>query len=154
MKKGFFILSFCILSLTSAVFAGSKTGINPGKKIAETFKNDFPAATVVSWTENKDEVLVAHFVQNDKVQDAYYRYDGEFLGQGWFIDFNGVPDIIKKGIFSSQSVKEVKSVYVFLPAEGFPVYYATLETTNKTLIKEVNSYGESFIVSRKAKTSF
>jgi hypothetical protein len=154
MKKTFFLLSICMLGLTGAALAGNNEGINPGKKITENFRTDFPGATTISWSENSNEILVAHFVQNSKAQDAYYKSDGEFLGQGWFVDFNEVAPIIKTGILSRQTVKEVRSVYVFLPAEGFPVYYATLETASKTLIKEVNSYGDSFIVSRKAKTVF
>jgi hypothetical protein len=152
MKK-FIILSFIVLfSLTATAFATDKAGALPDKRIAETFNNDFPLAKNLSWTE-KGDVLIAHFVQNDKAQDAYYNRDGEFLGQGWYTEFKDVADIIKKKILLSQGAA-VKNIYLFLPPVDFPVYYATIADNGKELIRRVDSYGEVSTVWKKRKNNF
>ena len=146
MKKILTTLTFSFFAFFIVSFAGN---YDPGKQVYESFKKDFPHAMQVKWQMERSILQVARFTQNGRAQLAYYKENGEFLGQTWLVELNDLPRKVKEEALHTAGQVDIKSVYIFLPPEGYPYYYITLESNGKTIIKEIDSNGHSSFVSKK-----
>lgn len=146
MKKILVVLNFSLFIFSAVSFAGN---YDPGKLVHESFKKDFPHAMQVKWQTEKSILQVARFTQNGRAQLAYYKENGEFLGQTWSVEVNDLPGKVREEALNSSGPSEIKSVYLFMPPDGYPNYYITLESNGKTIIKEINSKGQSSVISKK-----
>lgn len=151
MKKTTLLLFAGMFFLTVTAMAGEKKEYNPGAKVSELFKKDFPDATNITWEKRVSDVNVVHFNLFGKNQDAYYTEDGDLLGQGWYINVSEAPDFVKTAAVTKQK-GEIKTVYLFLSPEDFPVYYARMAAGTKEVSVRINSYGEASKVWKKKRT--
>jgi hypothetical protein len=147
MKKFLVLLSATVIALTSSSFGTNENG-EPNKQIINKFKADFPSAENLIWTIDQ-HVHVARFVNNDKLELAYYSFDGEYLGQIWRITLDETPANVKTEILKGITAEQVKTVNLFFPPEGYPKYVAVMAVQGKKIIKQVDSYGQSSIVLKK-----
>lgn len=144
------LLISCLLMMIANVGNAELPLKDPGKKITERFVSDFPLAGQVDWTKNDNGDFIANFIQDNKSYQAYYNESGEYLGQGWHTELKNLSDLAQQEIIRfSTSTSQIKSIYLFLPAAGFPKYYTTVIRKNKEIILKTDSYGETTVVDKK-----
>ena len=146
MKKILVQLSTAIITLTLSSF----TTMNgePNKQIINTFKADFPSAEKVIWSIDQ-KVHVARFINNDRTELAYYSFEGEYLGKMWRITLDETPANVKTEILKGITSAQIKAVNLFFPPEGYPSYVAIIVVGSKKITKQIDSYGQTTIVSKK-----
>lgn len=147
MKKFLVLLSAAVITLTLSSFSKKENG-EPNKEIINTFKADFPSAENIIWTIDQN-VHVARFVNNDRLELAYYSFEGKYLGRIWRITLDETPANVKTEILKGTTAEQVKTVNLFFPPEGYPKYVAVIAVKGKKIIKQVDSYGQSSIVWKK-----
>jgi hypothetical protein len=141
MKKIIVLLALSFFALTGMAMAFNTKSIDPGKKVLKSFKKDFPNVTQVEWQTGKPDINIARFVQNERVQLAYYKGEGEHIGQVWAVENKNLPSKVMNKISDISRKSTIKSVLLFFPPKGYPSYFVTLEANGKTIVKKINSYG-------------
>jgi len=150
MKRILFIAVVSIMIATTGKAGNNEHKNEPGKKITESFNKDFPLANKIGWTKNANGDFIAKFTQDNKSYQAYYSESGEYLGQGWHTELKDLSAIVQQEIIRfAKSLSQIRSIYLFLPASGFPKHYTTIIRHGKVVTLKTDSYGETTIVDEK-----
>ena len=147
MKKLFLILSGIILIGTTQAFADKIKDID--KEAAASFSRDFANAKNVTWVKQKNFVK-ATFTLNDQVLYAYYSNGGgELLAIVRNILTDRLPLSLMTTLKRNYSGYWITNLFEMV-SENQTTYYATLESSEETLI--LKSYGfQEWTVYKKTK---
>ena len=94
--RGFLMLSVML----SSTFLNAQV-VNIPDKAKNHFAKKYPAATEVEWTNNVINYTV-HFELDSIKQAAHYSVDGEWTYTDYPIDYETVPEEVKKSVTKSR----------------------------------------------------
>jgi hypothetical protein len=109
MKKITILLAI-VAFMSSVAFAGDITAVSAD--LQQSFKKNFPAATAVAW-QQKDELNIAEFKENEIKHLAYFNADAKLVGVVRFVTAEYIPlktmNILKEkyGDIDNKNVLEV-----------------------------------------------
>jgi hypothetical protein len=122
IKKSF-ILSVCLLAMAAGVFASPDYSISD--KLLKTFKQTFPDAQQVVWSEQGEKYTV-NFKQNDILTKVEYDKDGNFINSLRYYTEKNLPVTIlcrlqkkyaDKTVFGVTEVSTESNVQYFIKLE-------------------------------------
>ena len=129
MKKT--ILSIVIaLALFSTAFAKAPEKVNDLAMAA--FQKDFNNASEVRWTANNIYVMAA-FKLDNKIQYAYYDYQGNLVGLVHHILTSNLPEDLSKDIKKHYSDYWVSELFQVTSEQG-SFYYIQLKNADETVV--------------------
>jgi hypothetical protein len=142
-KKTLF-LAFCMLAMTAGAFAGKPFSISD--KLLQTFKQTFPDAQQVIWSEQGDKYTV-NFKQNEILNKVEYDKDGNFLSSLRYYSEKNLPVTILCRLQKKYADKKVFGV-TEVATESSVEYYIKLEDATSWLTVRSNIDGNMQVVEK------
>ena len=143
IRKTFF-LGLCMLAFSAGAFAAKEYGISD--KMLQTFKQTFPDAQQVVWSEQGDKYTV-NFRQGDILSKVEYDKDGNFLNSLRYYSEKNLPVTILCRLQKRFSDKKVFGV-TEMATESSVEYYIKLEGENDWITVRSNIDGNMQVVEK------
>jgi hypothetical protein len=143
IRKTFF-LSLCMLVLSAGAFAAKEYSISD--KMLQTFKQTFPDAQQVVWSEQGDKYTV-NFRQGDILSKVEYDKDGNFLNSLRYYSEKNLPVTILCRLQKRFSDKKVFGV-TEMATDSSVEYYIKLEGETDWITVRSNIDGNMQVVEK------
>ena len=143
IRKTFF-LSLCMLAFSAGAFAAKEYSISD--KMLQTFKQTFPDAQQVVWSEQGDKYTV-NFRQGDILSKVEYDKDGNFLNSLRYYSEKNLPVTILCRLQKRFSDKKVFGV-TEMATDSSVEYYIKLEGENDWITVRSNIDGNMQVVEK------
>lgn len=143
IRKTFF-LSLCMLVFSAGAFAAKEYSISD--KMLQTFKQTFPDAQQVVWSEQGDKYTV-NFRQGDILSKVEYDKDGNFLNSLRYYSEKNLPVTILCRLQKRFSDKKVFGV-TEMATDSSVEYYIKLEGENDWITVRSNIDGNMQVVEK------
>jgi hypothetical protein len=148
IKKSF-ILSVCLLAMTAGVFASPDYSISD--KLLKTFKQTFPDAQQVVWSEQGEKYTV-NFKQNDILTKVEYDRDGNFVNSLRYYTEKNLPVTILCRLQKKYADKTVFGV-TEVSTDSTVEYFIKLEDATSWTTVRANIDGGMQVVEKYKKAS-
>jgi hypothetical protein len=148
IRKTFF-MSLFLLVLSAGAFAAKETNIS--EKMLQTFKQTFPDAQQVVWSEQGDKYTV-NFRQGDILTKVEYDKDGNFLGSLRYYTEKNLPVTILCRLQKKYSDKKIYGV-TEMATDSSVEYYIKLEDETTWMTVRANTDGTLQVVEKYKKAS-
>jgi hypothetical protein len=122
IRKTFF-MALCLLTFSAGAFASKEFSISD--KMLQTFKQTFPDAQQVVWSEQGDKYTV-NFRQGDVLTKVEYDKDGNFLNSLRYYSEKNLPVTILCRLQKKYSDKKIFGV-TEMATESSVEYYIKME---------------------------
>lgn len=143
IRKTFFF-ALCMLVFSAGAFATKEYNISD--KLLKTFKQTFPDAQQVVWSEQGDKYTV-NFRQNDILSKVEYDKDGNFLNSLRYYTEKNLPVNILCRLQKKYADKTIFGV-TEVTNDSSVEYYIKLEDANNWLTVHSNSEGALQVVEK------
>ena len=134
MKKIITVLTACVI--TASAFSRMP---DPGYKVLEEFRKEFPSAGQVSWTEEED-LSRASFILAGKRIVAYFNREGQLEGSVRDLFYDQLPLTVMTAVEKRFQKPEVLYIREINNAEGTH-YRIRLDVAGKKFMVRVGSDG-------------
>ena len=148
IKKMFF-MGLCLLVFSAGAFAAREYNISD--KMLQTFKQTFPDAQQVVWSEQGDKYTV-NFRQGDILTKVEYDKDGNFLNSLRYYSEKNLPVTILCRLQKKYSDKKIFGV-TEMATESSVEYYIKLEDDTTWTTVRANIDGSMQVVEKYKKAS-
>ena len=128
MKNIFFIALFICSALTTIL--AQKI---PSKAVIDAFENKFPHATKVKWDKENEIEYEAEFIINDVEYSANFTEEGIWLETEKEINYDALPESVKKSFRATYKIEKVKEVAEIETAIGMVKYEIEFKKGLKTI---------------------
>jgi len=138
MKKLIITTAFI---LTGISFVLASTGKVFNFSGAQSFKREFPDATMVSY-KNVNQLVAVNFISNDTKMEAFYSTDGELVAKSKAIYVSDLPSNAGESItkkYADWTTGEVIEYDNFV--DNVSCYYVSLVKENRKIILQVDKDG-------------
>jgi len=138
MKKLIITTAFILSGIS---FLMASTGKSLNFSGAQSFKREFPDATMVSY-KNVNQFVAVNFVSNDTKMEAFYSADGELVAKSKAIYLSDLPSNAAESInkkYADWTTGEVIEYDNFV--DNVSCYYVSLVKENKKIILQVDKDG-------------
>jgi len=138
MKKLIITTAFILSGIS---FLMASTGKSLNFSGAQSFKREFPDATMVSY-KNVNQFVAVNFVSNDTKMEAFYSADGELVAKSRAIYLSDLPSNAAESInkkYADWTTGEVIEYDNFV--DNVSCYYVSLVKENKKIILQVDKDG-------------
>ena len=143
LKKMFF-MALCLLAFSAGAFAAKEYTISD--KMLQTFKQTFPDAQQVVWSEQGDKYTV-NFRQGDILTKVEYDKDGNFLNSLRYYSEKNLPVTILCRLQKRYSDKKIFGV-TEMATDSSVEYYIKLEGENDWITVRSNIDGNMQVVEK------
>ena len=150
IKKSF-ILTVCLLAMTAGVFASASPDYSISDKLLKTFKQTFPDAQQVVWSEQGEKYTV-NFKQNDILNKVEYDKDGNFVSSLRYYTEKNLPVTILCRLQKKYADKTVFGV-TEVSTESTVEYFIKLEDATTWTTVRANIDGGMQVVEKYKKAS-
>ena len=153
IKKSF-LLTVCLLAMTAGVFASpdySSPDYSISDKLLKTFKQTFPDAQQVVWSEQGEKYTV-NFKQNDILNKVEYDKDGNFVSSLRYYTEKNLPVTILCRLQKKYADKTVFGV-TEVSTESTVEYFIKLEDATTWTTVRANIDGGMQVVEKYKKAS-
>jgi hypothetical protein len=148
IRKMFF-MSLFLLVLSAGAFAAKETNIS--EKMLQTFKQTFPDAQQVVWSEQGDKYTV-NFRQGEILTKVEYDKDGNFLSSLRYYSEKNLPVTILCRLQKRYSDKKIYGV-TEMATDSSVEYYIKLEDETTWITVRANIDGNMQVVEKYKKAS-
>ena len=135
--KNLFITTVLALSIAVSSIAADVSNVNYNAE--RNFFAEFGRAKNVNWTA-KENYSKASFTLNQVAMEAFYDYQGNFIGTSRKIDIGDLPINGKRSVAKKYAAYTVKEVIKFEGAEE-TAYYLVAENEKQSLFLKVSVEG-------------
>ena len=147
MKNMFFLLHFLSIGISS--FANGGTNIHD--KLLQAFKETFPNAEKVVWSEGPDNYFVS-FTEEGVLNSITYHKDGEFVSSMRYYQERNLPYYILVNIKRKYPGKKIFGLSEISSADTI-LYYVKIEDDKRWMTVMSDSHGDLCVVEKFRKAS-
>jgi hypothetical protein len=148
IKKMFFI-ALCMLAFSAVTFAATEFRIS--EKLLQTFKQTFPDAQQVVWSEQGDRFTV-NFRQDEILTKVEYDADGNFINSLRYYSEKNLPVTILCRLQKKYSDKKIYGVTEMATESSVEYYIKLVDDTNWITVR-ANIDGTMQVVEKYKKAS-
>ena len=137
--------AFIVIFVVASSFASDVNKVNA----SINFNYQFRKAANISWTTHRD-FLKVDFTLNNSKMEAFYNFDGEFIGSSIAIDIDELPVKAKRTFARNFEEYTVKDVIRFDGAEE-GAYFISAENEIGSVIIKVDDFNKLSVFKRDKK---
>ncbi len=148
IRKSLFVTA-CLLSLSAGVFANENFTISD--KLLQAFKQTFPDAQQVKWSEQEDKYMV-NFKQGEVLTKIEYDRDGNFVSSLRYYSEKNLPVSILCRLQKKYGDKKIFGV-TEMTTESAVEYYIKLEDETSWITVRSNADGNMQVIEKYKKAN-